>query len=324
MGALWSTINDFFDQSAEIVGIKSGLLLSNNQIKHILQEGFDDSFLISSDGDETIRIRSDEMSDMIRYIRVRIGNLPSPEQYEFYESILEQFLYYGEILSIYNKWGLLARHNYVKKESINHGQLKRLIVQSEKLPMELIDSMVYLIMRELDGILVFPEIKTIKNITKLEDLFKYEIHPKDDNTFIDQKFLDYLAINGAEIESIHWRNFERLCAQYFAQKGFMVKLGPGTKDGGIDIKVFSTGYKKARPLIIIQCKRYSKQRKVAIESIKAFHSDLKFENAKYGLIATTSKITTDGKKLVKARNYNITFAENKMIKKWAKEMGSHL
>ena len=29
-------------------------------------------------------------------------------------------------------------------------------------------------------------------------------------TYLDQRFLDFLAVNGEEVKKIHWRNFERL------------------------------------------------------------------------------------------------------------------
>jgi len=92
---------------------------------------------------------------------------------------------------------------------------------------------------EHSSYLPIPTSKDLNEVTRLEDLFTIEIFPKNKNTFIDQKFLDYLAVNGHEIENIHWRNFEKLIAEFFNKQGFKVVLGPGSNDGGVDIRVFN-------------------------------------------------------------------------------------
>jgi restriction system protein len=127
-----------------------------------------------------------------------------------------------------------------------------------------------------------------------------------------------LAVNGNEIELIHWRNFERFCAEYFKKQGYIVILGPGTNDGGIDIRAYKEH--GGAPDFVIQCKRYSKGKKVTIETVKSFYTDVVFENAKNGLIATTGYIAKGGKKVCETRGYNIKFAEKRYIKNWAKEM----
>jgi len=77
------------------------------------------------------------------------------------------------------------------------------------------------------------------------------------------------------------------------------------------------------PFILIQCKKYTGDRKVSIETVKAFHSDVQFENAKIGLIATTGRIAPGGQKVVNARDNKINFAEKDLIKKWSSAMWTH-
>jgi restriction system protein len=59
---------------------------------------------------------------------------------------------------------------------------------------------------------------------------------------------------------------------------------------------------------------------VTIETVKSFYTDVVFDKAKNGLIATTGYIAKGGKKVCETRGYNIKFAEKENIKKWAKEM----
>ncbi len=152
----------------------------------------------------------------------------------------------------------------------------------------------------------------------LENLFHCEIKT-DDKRYVDQAFLDYLATNPDKLSSIHWRNFERFCAEFFARNGYSVNLGPGTNDGGIDLRIHDDQHPD-RPLIVIQCKRYKESNHVSIEAVKAFYTDVQFENAALGLIVTTSRIEPGGKRTTFAREYNLAFAENAEVKKWAASM----
>src|SRR6266851_706323 len=98
-------------------------------------------------------------------------------------------------------------------------------------------------------------------------------------------------------------------------------LGPGTKDGGVDVRVWANERKEGPPLLLIQCKRHSKGDAVAVQWIKALWADVTAEGAKAGLIATTSSVSKDGKKLCAARMYPLSFAENKQIVEWTRGRG---
>ena len=106
-------------------------------------------------------------------------------------------------------------------------------------------------------------------------LFNAENIPPDPDTYLDQRYIDFLAKNSEDLHRIHWRNFERLTAEFFRVKGFRVELGPGGDDGGIDIRVWNEGADKSGPpLLVIQCKRYKDTNDVEIETVKAFWTDV--------------------------------------------------
>jgi restriction system protein len=87
-----------------------------------------------------------------------------------------------------------------------------------------------------------------------------------------------------------------------------VDLGTGTKDGGVDVRAWTgEDSKTGPPLMLIHCKRYNHV--VGIETIKAFWSDVHFEGAEKGLIATTSSVSRDSKKLCEVRKWPMSFAE---------------
>lgn len=318
MGAVLFPIQSFYDQTSELVGIKSGLLLNDFTVNKILKEKFNDRFLDNPNGNHHVRLRSEEIEMMIKYIRIRIGNIPASSKVNHYR-ILSKYFKSIEDFRIHSYYLNYAIRQTALGLELTHTSLRNEISKDKKLPEELVEALTFTIMERVDDGITFPPSYNLDGATLLQSLFELEVFPLSNNTFIDQKFIDYLAVNGNEIEEIHWRNFERFIAEYFQRQGLTVVLGPGQNDGGIDIRVFNEKESKD-PLIVIQCKRYKSEHKVSIETVKAFHSDVVFEKAKLGLVATTSKIATGGKKIVEARNYNISFVEKEKVKNWATKM----
>jgi restriction system protein len=153
----------------------------------------------------------------------------------------------------------------------------------------------------------------------LDQLFGGEHIPDDPNVYLDQRYIDFLAENSEDFGQIHWRNFERLTTEFFHRQGYEVDLGKGTKDGGVDVRVWTDKESKVGPpLMLIQCKRYKDV--VGIETVKAFWADVHFEGAEKGLIATTSAVSRDANKLCDVRKWPMSFAESDEVQRWARTM----
>jgi hypothetical protein len=76
------------------------------------------------------------------------------------------------------------------------------------------------------------------SIADLSDLFTRSDCPSNSSEFFDQRFIDFLVANVEELPLIHWRQFERLVAEYLHRQGYSVQLGPGSNDDGVDIRVW--------------------------------------------------------------------------------------
>lgn len=312
----------FYDSTTEYIGVKSGLLLNRFQIREILLEHYNNNFLVNDDLNRYIRLYPDEFDEMLLRIRQKIGNLrlDSPTQQD-YEKLNKYVKRTRDIERIGRSSGICLKYIY-KNPNITNIELAKLLEEEKNYPNEISLSLANIALeREDHSCVSLPKSKSWNGVTKLSDLFECEINSENENDFLDQKFIDYLAINGNEIEKVHWRNFEKFCAEYFNKKGRKVVLGPGTNDGGIDIRVFDSEDLK-KPLILIQCKRYKRENKVSIETVKSFYTDVLYENANRGLIATSSYISFGGKKVRDTRGYNIDFAEFNKVKSWATEMWS--
>jgi restriction system protein len=316
MGSVNLTLRDFYDSTTELVGIKSGILLNRFQIGKILRKKYFDDFLKSDNLDRGLRLHSSEIEGMFITIRQRIGNLPlifpTDKDYKLLREYVQKT---GDIETI-GKGPAIAYHYLFFNRDLSASELAKMLHEKNGYSEELSLALANIAIEKDDLDIILPESKVWGETTKLSDLFDCEI--KSENNYLEQKFIDYLATNGHEIELIHWRNFERFCAEYFKREGYQVILGPGTNDGGVDIRAYKEESKA--PELMIQCKRYKKENKVQIETVKSFYTDVQFEKAKKGLIATTGYIAKGGKKVVETRGYNITFAEKEKVKYWAKKM----
>ena len=156
-------------------------------------------------------------------------------------------------------------------------------------------------------------------VVKLDQIFQGEHIPDDPTVYLDQRYIDYLAKNSEEVRQMHWRNFERLTTEFFRRQEYEVNLGPGSKDGGVDVRVWTDKESKAGPpLMLIQCKRTKDV--VGIDTVKAFWTDVQFEQAEKGLIATTSAVSRDSRKVCEVRKWPMTFAEGEQVQQWARSM----
>lgn len=323
MGAVTFSLRNFYDSAIEHVGIKSGLLIERDTFRQILLEKFEHTYLIEDIIDEAVRIRVEHIEDMLSHVRQRIGNLPQKSTAMKYFNLMNTYMERtGDYLTLATS---PSRVSFYLSNNINYtiNEIAAMIKEETNLPEDIALAVAHIGYERWDQSVIISSPDKWDKKRKLSDIYSCEINSEDENSFLEQKFLDYLAVNGHEIETIHWRNFERFCAEYFKRQGYHVILGPGTNDGGVDIRVFKDQEMKTPPDLLIQCKRFKKENKVSIETVKAFYTDVQFEDATNGLIATSSYIAPGGKAISNARNYNLKFAEAENVKNWGRKMWTY-
>lgn len=320
MGAFYISITEYYDRIVEVVAIKTGLILTVDEVYEILKKQWP-QHIHEPKLDVTIRMREDTMDTHIHHIRYKLGNISSDMRGPYLASKhLYKWLEAG-----YDPSEALRKiaefvSNCKKTQKIDPTILIKYLQIELDIPLEYAFDVVKSVAeRQEQENYVYPiEAKEWTGGIPLSKLFNAEIK-SDGNGFIPQSFLDYLAVNHDKLENIHWRNFERFCAAFFDKLNYTVELGPGTKDGGIDIRA-SDGNNPNSPIIVIQCKRNSLSNTVKINVVKAFYADVLFENANHGIIITTSHIEPGGKSTSQARNYPLSFFENEDVKKMAMAM----
>jgi restriction system protein len=152
-------------------------------------------------------------------------------------------------------------------------------------------------------------------IIALGDL--YDSRELIDGIFLDQRFLDFLAANVAEVPKMHWRKFEGLCATYFDREGYKVEIGPGANDDGVDLRLWPADGDESE-LTIVQCKR----EKAPIQKmvVKALWADVTAEGARRGVLATTATVAPGARRTVESRRYPIDLVERECVTNWLNEL----
>lgn len=107
----------------------------------------------------------------------------------------------------------------------------------------------------------------------------------------NEELIALLAAQPHLMYELHPRKFEEVIARLFEKRGFQVTLTPASKDGGFD---FFAELKNPMIslLVMAECKRYHRERKVGVEVVRGLHSVLETNKANKGLVITSSFFTS--------------------------------
>ena len=325
MGHIWMTSEAFIASLSEDVGTRSGFALGEGDILRHL--GDEHTFIESITASEMVRLPSNDYADAVGDLLFSLGATDTEGMPSLGQRLLR------EMDSAQRK--RLDAERFLELEAIAI-ELCRRKVKNAPNQSEVVDDLRQWLSEglqvELDSVLREVEYEVAMNpfmvekikrngLLELNALFESEILPLEEERFFDQRFINYLARNPSRIQDIQWRQFEGLTAEWFQRAGYEVELGPGRRDGGVDIRLWKDDISKSGPpAIIVQCKRYKQE--VDAVTVKALYSDVQFENAKGGLIVTTSDISRGAKITIDARNYPITSVNQCAVRDWILEMKS--
>jgi restriction system protein len=328
MGSIVWSFENFINTILDIVVIKTGLVISESYLLEILIQEFPEDKRLSQYEQKknyALRIRSEDFDEYCWAIRKRLGEIEEVSPL-FFKDINSMVLWMDkgyDPAKVFSKLLDFAKeiHDHENPKLIDPNEILERAIKEEIAPIALVLEVMEVIInnQRISNVITPVEEILWEGGIELSALFEKESIPKSESDFIEQKFINFLQANPEKLEFMHWRNFERLTAEFFKREGFEVELGPGANDGGVDVRVYDKKNQQ-NPYIIVQCKRHQVSNQVKIETVKSFYTDVEFEGAKKGLIATTSKIASGGKKVASIRKYPLEFAENEEIKVWIDKM----
>ncbi len=314
---------------SEVVGYKSGLVLSHTEIKSHLKYYKD---LFEGNNDDLLMLRFEEVGEIVSQILFALGNIATadahipgaaiwsqmkkqPEKSAKYQRVTTQF---------FNKLDELIEKSEGTTGPLDLTPLVEDIAQQHKDPevLDILLSIVSSMQQTLQASPLSPfRIVQWQDVKELAELFNSESLQTYYGTFFDQRFIDYLYRNFDSIDKMNWRKFEALVCEFFERQGFYVEIGEGRNDGSIDARVWPKKEDKTLPpLILIQCKR--QKQKVEKVIVKALWADIVDESATSGLVVTTSALSPGAVDVCTARAYPIEQANRGTLKQWITEMRS--
>ncbi|MDH0306666.1 restriction endonuclease [Aeromonas caviae] len=329
MGTWVTTNTGFRSFLSDRIGYKSGLALNNTEMIELLDSNDPLIGIFKSQNEELVRIRTNHIEDTFQIMLYRlgvttqefVGHAPTLLDLEFIHTPNKRFLF-KKVLALLGETHFDRGKNSIFDEFDEDSYYENIRVNLGVEALAIARRLVSLT-KESEEASPWDWLSARNtewhSPIELKQLFESESLDAMYGTFLDQRYINYLASNSDKLSTMHWRKFEALTAEYFERNGYKVQIGEGRNDGGIDVRVWSKDSGLDQPPVqLIQCKRTkSKIDKVLVKSLWA---DVVDEGAKGGLIVTTSSFSPGASEVCKVRNYPIREANRKTVIEWLNEL----
>lgn len=252
MGGMWFTVIEFAANISEIVGHKSGVALSRNRLIKLSEDDGYFSDIFRQKDENQVRVRSEEVEFLIGSLLYKVGHLDSPDvgmssirlyhKYKHSEEELKIFSIVHELFSLMLPKMIEGTIQSGNKAMDPGPFMEAAAMKAGKLGLDIAMELLLGLNRDMEtSPWTVCRRQDWSEIIDLEGLFRSESLNTQYGSFFDQRYIDYLNRNFYQIGDIHWRKFEGLTAEYFEREGFLVDIGSGRGDGGIDVRIWPAG-----------------------------------------------------------------------------------
>lgn len=239
MGGIWGSREFFSDALTEITGYKAGVVLTDAELLELMREHEEVARILDPEGPGGGRLHSSSFQEAVVYLLYRLGNTPSPSNVSI---TIEMFHRYrnGPKAKIYDAL-MEAYLQFMKREMARAEQGH--VIDPSPLMMEMFERFgppgAAMTLELVEGIQrdmhrsAWGSIRNMewRDTVELGGLFKSAGLETQHARFFDQRYIDYLAKNFADIDRMHWRKFEGLTAEFFEREGFRVQLAQAATMG---------------------------------------------------------------------------------------------
>jgi restriction system protein len=329
VGSIWFDRGTLADHLHEVIGYKAGVVTTIAHMCDLLL-GTDFPDFIGESERECVRLRSEDYDELYYSLLHKVGATA-----ECYEPFRDLFALTRRLQEL-GGGSFASDMLELSRSGMDSAQEAALSIGAELLdptPVIMAAHQRYG-QAGLDGIMAIIEFRdraithsphhlgrfeTWTNLQPLQDLFTHSGVAPMHGRFLDQRLIDYLSVNGEQLGDIHWRRFEKLTAEYFQRLGFIVELGTGGNDDGVDIRVWRDGADPSlAPQYLIQCKR--QQAKIDKITVKGLYADVSEAGADMGLLVTSSEFSPGARDTVAARGYPIQEINGDRVREWLRAL----
>lgn len=139
------------------------------------------------------------------------------------------------------------------------------------------------------------------------------------------RLIEYLKENPQHIHQIDPREFEKVVAEIFREKGFNVALTQRVCDGGKDVIAIENNSLGIETKYFIECKRYALTNKVGVDIVRSLYGvQNSRDSANKSIIATTSTFTRGARRFVEEEtrsSWEMSLKDHSDIMSWINNYG---
>jgi len=132
-----------------------------------------------------------------------------------------------------------------------------------------------------------------------------------------EELYTHFAKRPEDLHRLDWRQFETLLFRIFQAQGFTCELGPGSNDGGIDVRVLQRD-PLGDILTLVQAKRYAPRNKIDMSAVAALHGVADVEAAQKSIFVTTSDYLPSARKFAGRTPIPMTLATSADVRDWCR------
>ena len=135
---------------------------------------------------------------------------------------------------------------------------------------------------------------------------------------VHDELYSHFAKRPEDLHRLTWREFETLLFRIFQAQGFTCELGPGSNDGGIDVRVLQRD-PLGDILTLVQAKRYAPRNKIDMSAVAALHGVADVEAAQRSLFVTTSDYLPSARKFAGRTSIPMALATSADVRDWCRD-----
>lgn len=134
---------------------------------------------------------------------------------------------------------------------------------------------------------------------------------------VNLELIAFLSCHPEYLEALHWRKFEELLEAIFRNQGYTTVLGPGSGDGGVDLRLIQKD-SIGELLTLVQAKKYKSENAIDLQAVQALYGVVDDQKAHRGLFVTTSKYQPCARNFAERQNGRLILATSKEVADWCK------
>lgn len=138
---------------------------------------------------------------------------------------------------------------------------------------------------------------------------------------------EFVSRQPGSLRALSWREYEEFLDAVFRNQGFHTELGPGSDDGGVDIRLYRNGV-TPELVTLVQAKRY-RTRPIGLEPVAALLGVASEQRALDAIFVTTSRFEPKAQRFAKTTQQrvdlpSIELVDSQRVAEWCRDISESL